>query len=736
MGKQPHRSSSGFHLESFKDYAQWISAKTDPENLESFIAFTVHERTARNISAEHIQELIRQNPTLLILDGLDEVTDRELRQRMLGLLRDFITRSEVLKADLQVICTSRPTGYTDQFDPAHFIHLTLESLDRPKIMEYTTKWIKAKKLEDLKGKALIGSVSDCLGDSNFSSLMNTPLQVTIFILIILSGGTPPRQREELFNEYLEVIYKRERSKSKTIIQTEKRLLFGLHQYLGYVLQHRAAVADTRSKVSESEFRTAVLGYLRHDDPFSPDNELQTKAEQIIQEAHERLVLLVQPEDGFFGFELRSIQEFFAAGYLVDTAVDNAQRFERFQAVAIPPHWRNVALFFAGRVGRLNRGESAHILETCREIDRYKPDLFVRKGAWLALDIAVDRSFGPVRPLQRSGLEIALSMLDGDFSPERRTDLLSRLRQLPHTDIEQHVVPLLKEKPKKARFHDGFAILDVFCGLVTERRFVEDWFRQEIPHTTVAQHIILRKALRYRLRPQFVAEMIQLDPLDEQTLRELTVAFNEDAQFAVDVLKAAKVEATVALDLCIRTVNGFSFVADYQIPPLDFPEALYDQSVLAWHLFGCASAMRRGNRRVHGLRIRDVSFPQLEKLTALITHPDATPVLRAGAWSVVSRVAFLQGYETVIEELSAAVRSWSPEELLALESTLRRVEAPSIELLTRLDGRLRLRPGRHRYPSGPFEMHDDRDFAVWVLSSVGFDDCLTVLQSTPSKKKNR
>ena len=73
-----------------KDYAQWISGITDGASLETFVALQVHERTARSITPEQIQELIRQNPTLLILDGLDEVTDRELRSRMLGLVFDFL----------------------------------------------------------------------------------------------------------------------------------------------------------------------------------------------------------------------------------------------------------------------------------------------------------------------------------------------------------------------------------------------------------------------------------------------------------------------------------------------------------------------------------------------------------------------------------------------------------------------------------------------------------------------
>jgi hypothetical protein len=490
---------------SLKDYAQWLVDTKGPSGLEVFLAALVNEHAARQISSEGIQEILKANPSLLILDGLDEVTDRQLRMKMLGLLSEFIGRCEdVLHADLQVIATSRPTGYSDQFDPARFVHLTLITMDTEKVLEYTEKWINAKGLEPGKASTLRSSIKDCLADPNFSPLMNTHLQVTIFILIILSGGTPPRQREELFDEYLEVIYKRERAKSKTIIQTEKRLLFGLHQYMAYLLHQRAAESsDIRSRMKEDEFAAEVYRYLRYNDPFSHPDQLKQIATQMITEAHERLVLLVELETSFFGFELRSIQEFFAAGYLADTALNNRQRFERFQAIALPPHWRNVTLFFAGRVGRCYPGEAAQILEACREIDRHKPDLFTKRGAWLALEIAVDRSFGPNRVLQRSAIEYAITLLEADLDREKRTDLLSRLRQLSREDFLHHVQPLLSQRVEKAHLPDGFDILEAFRAFVEDPLPVELVISSALERSTVKPEILLEKALDYQLPPQFL-----------------------------------------------------------------------------------------------------------------------------------------------------------------------------------------------------------------------------------------
>ena len=493
-----------------KDYAQWMVDNRDqaPHTLEKFISKLVRDDSGgRDISAEDVQDLLKTNPILLILDGLDEVTDSELRAQMLDQLTQFILRADdILKADLQILATSRPTGYSDQFDPSHFLHLSLVPMNRDKILEYTKRWIKAKEFDLAKGKSLESSVIECLDEPNFSSLMNTPLQVTIFIFIILHGGTPPRQREELFEDYLEIIYKRERAKSRTIIQTEKRLLLGLHQYFGYMLHKRAgASANTRSMLKEDEFKKEVFNYLRKNDPISNRDDLVQKADQLIREAHERLVLLVKLEPGFFGFELRSFQEFFAAGYLNDTALNSEQRFNRFRSTAIPPHWHNVALFFAGRVGRCHPGEAAYILEACREIDRNGPNRFLKRGAWFALDIAVDRSFEPNRMLQRSAIEYSLTLLECVVDFETQYEFHSRISELPKEDLDLHVIPLLSERLKKSHILTDFFILDIYRDFSNDLSTVEDVLDDVIKMKRYSQRETLQKALEYSLSPNYIQQ---------------------------------------------------------------------------------------------------------------------------------------------------------------------------------------------------------------------------------------
>lgn len=435
-----------------KDFAQWLAHRSlEPsdksDSLDSYISGQVARLSSRPFTDKDLHEVLKSNPILLVLDGLDEVTDPAVRKRLISRLIEFINRSETgLRCDLQVIATTRPTGYSDQFDPKSFIHFRLNKLRSEQVKAYVQKWAAERLVDEGKAERLRLTIDECLADPQIRLLMTTPLQVTILILIINSGGTPPRQREALFDEYLEVIYKREKAKGLGIIKSEKELLIGLHKYVGFLLQEEATRARTSGALlPRSEYDQVVMKYLRKHDPYSPNSEIETEWRAITIDAGERLVLIIESPADVFGFELRSIQEFFAACYLSDTASNTAERYDRLTIIARLTHWRNVTLFFAGRVGRNTPGEAANVVEVCRDIDRSGPDLFARRGAEVALELAADRALEPNRVLQRSLLEHGLDFFSSPLSAAARSSAIELLRRLPQEDIRDHVLPILEER---------------------------------------------------------------------------------------------------------------------------------------------------------------------------------------------------------------------------------------------------------------------------------------------------
>ena len=501
-----------------KDYADWVSRHGAPDanqlsaqggdaNLDSYLADEIARGSSRDVTAEDVQDVLSENPCLLILDGLDEVTDQSLRRVVLQEAHAFINRCEVvLGSNLQVIATTRPSSYFDEFERKDFVHVRLSRLSPEKVAEYVDKWVHAKDLNEPKGRRLKEIITESYADPQIRALMNTPLQVTILILIVQTGGTPPRQREALFDEYLEIVYKRERAKARSIIQTEKELLFGLHQYIGFILQSRAGQASrTSSVLKEDEYIDHVRKYLQLNDPYSAGAEREKQVDLIVREARERFVLIVELQDGAFGFELRSLQEFFAAGHLTDSATGSGQRFSRFRAVAPWAHWRNTTLFFAGRIGRTCKGEAANILEECKNIDRTGPDELIRRGSWLALELGAESVFVPNRPMQMSILEYGLSIVEHDLSQDVADRVLGILGELPAADIRDLVSPALDQMLRTLKPPYTDVCLRILHGLQGDVEAVRDALVRDRDEFARGSHA-LQLALDFCVDPEWVVRM--------------------------------------------------------------------------------------------------------------------------------------------------------------------------------------------------------------------------------------
>lgn len=445
-----------------KYFAQWLADKPEVNTLETYLTQQIAKESTHTIAEEDLHVVLRQRACLLILDGLDEVYDSELRTIMLAKIAEFLRRANQMEADLQVLATSRPTGYTDEFDPELYWHLELTPMSTPKVQDYAARWISAKVQIGEEKQRMSEILGECQQEAHTRLLLTTPLQVSIVLLIIKDGGRPPAQREELFQNYWSTIFRREKAKTKDTIRTEEQVLFDLHAYFGYLLHRRSSKENVRSLLPRDEFLTAVSNFLRARDSRTAGVQINRQATQMIKEANDRLYLLVSPEPGYFGFELRSLQEFFAAAYLAQTAKDTIQRFERLRAIAVSEHWRNVVLFFAGRIVRIFSGEAANVLElVCRPLDR-EPDAYYRRsGAWLALEIAADAAFASSRDLQYGVLEYALSVLQTPPTKRHSERLKALLRRISSDDRQEILRPILERALHELPIHNLVLATDVY-----------------------------------------------------------------------------------------------------------------------------------------------------------------------------------------------------------------------------------------------------------------------------------
>jgi hypothetical protein len=604
-----------------RDYAQWATqqheAGDEDASVERYLAARI-ERLAANgipVSKADVHSIIRDNPCLCIFDGLDEVVDPRLRNEVLTEIRAFLERAELgLKADLHVIGTSRPTGYLDEFDPASFTHVRLKTLSSEKAQSYADRWIDARVPSESRSSRIREAFAESLGDPQVSLLIHTPLQVTIVLYVILSGDSPSRQRESLFSDYVDVIYRRERAKHRSMITTEKDVLLGLHEYLGYLIHRRAGdPSHVNAALTAEEFDAEVRAYLLHSNPWSTQEQLDEQVRTLVTEAQDRLVLLVEGVPGQFGFELRSLQEYFAAAHLAQTAKDSDQRYRRFEAIARSTHWRNAALFFAGRIGRLHRGEAANLVAACRTIDASPPDTMLRRGCSLALDLALDRAFGSHQPLQHLVVGEALAISESDPVNWTPGDWTRRLGELPADDVRNHVLPVLERHLGVQDIRHQRSTVSIYHGLDRGAepvcRVLRSWLesRDATVRLMGLEVALLLEFPADWIRP-YAPGAVEGAPAKDAA-GVLSAVAASDPVYLARALSDVKFDAGLAREL-IEAMRMHGFVgrpAEEVIESLssgDQPDP--ESSIVRSGLFGLCLAQSLGRR--HGLAYSQRSYP--------------------------------------------------------------------------------------------------------------------------------
>lgn len=561
-----------------KYFAQWLS-KPDSNSLEAYLAEDMGKVALQSggISPKNIQDILLGKECLLILDGLDEVVDPSLQERMLERIYSFLDWTENLNVNLKVVATSRPNIYKDQFNPKRFSHLELLPLSSNRVKKYARKWVDTRDMRKEEQDRILRTLTECQQDERISTLLKTPLQVTIILLIIKNGGRPPGEREALFNEYWSTILKREKSKDKDIIKSDDTTLLNLHAYLGYLLHCRASKNNVQSLLSEEEFGQAIINFLRKRDRQSSQKDINLRVKQLVNDAKERLVLIVAPQPNLFGFELRSFQEFFAAVYLFKTG----NRFENLKFIVCSEHWRYVALFLAGRIARELGDDAEAILRlVCRPVDRLidgeEKNHYLKPGAWFALEVAADGSLSKnYRDLQYEAIEYGLEVLETGLTEGQQHKLSSLTGQLSEKDRRDLLQPTLEGKLRSKDLPE--TCWEFPLNLYGQHFGSTQFFQESIDTLLETQQknavlSALNLALRYESEPSWMVERLQRHWSDwKKDIPEVFFQSYKYAEKLLSVWQLSKAETTELAEAILENPWKYHPLHRHVKPVWDMPD---------------------------------------------------------------------------------------------------------------------------------------------------------------------
>lgn len=349
------------------DYARWLSgvdvwdgdAETPKKpkkpkkrpvpqsTIECFLAeLMTHASGGIPVEAKDVQDIFERVPSMIVLDGLDEVGRPTTREKIVEAINQFCRRSNAYPSVPKVIVTTRPsTNELPEPSTDLFEVLVLNPLDLRQRDQYLRKWCAVRGIHGSEGRALRKNFKAKSAEPYIGELAGNPMQLTILLdLLHKHGEATPTQRTELYDSYVDLLLAREANKHPESVRKHQKELREIVPFLGWYLQSRSEEVNVKARMSVADLKATIRHFqYTYGKP-------ESLVDEMFEATSDRLWALTSKDEGTFEFEVLSLREYFAARFLYRYAGEDIKRFDRntvFREILRRPYWLNTARFYGG-----------------------------------------------------------------------------------------------------------------------------------------------------------------------------------------------------------------------------------------------------------------------------------------------------------------------------------------------------------------------------------------------------
>ncbi|MDN5757175.1 MAG: large ATP-binding protein [Tomitella sp.] len=347
------------------DYARWLNGIdiwATPEDtqrrtrirrpghvstVECFIADLItHDGGGVPLSAQDVHELFDRVPSLVVLDGLDEVGTPAVRTRVVKAIDQFATRAHSYPVPVSVLVTTRPSaGELSEPTPELFDVLALNPLTPEQRKNFLGKWCAVHGIHGQDARTVRVQFDELSKQPFIAELVGNPMQLTILLdLLHQHGAATPAQRTELYDQYVELLLAREANKHPEVVRRFREELKEIVPFLGWYLHAHGEENQVDGRMPVEAIKAAMRHFQR------TYGHPESVVDKLFEGATDRLWTLTSKVDGTYEFDVLSLREYFAARFLYRSAGEGDREFDRAEVVRalLPrPYWLNTARFYGG-----------------------------------------------------------------------------------------------------------------------------------------------------------------------------------------------------------------------------------------------------------------------------------------------------------------------------------------------------------------------------------------------------
>lgn len=332
--------------------------------LDDFIAEYFHDLGSNIPMKDLLRQALDNGNAVIMLDGLDEVSNLMLRQIVIERIIDFYTFHRA--TGNKFIITSRIYGYREVRTISEGVkECKIVDLDDIEIEKFVLRWNNAM------DKSLNGDSKEAIQDEahrredlirsihnnpGIRELSSNPLLLTILASMWRYNRRLPERRVELYDQYINLFlssWNRTRSLGRPLIREfDEMETFSVLSQLALWIQE---VSPTRGVVEKGDLVRQLETTFRERNQHDPERT----AQQFMKDILENIGLLIEYGANNYGFSHIVFQEYLSAIAIVKKDQRNNKRVISTLIKHIDDNnWREILLLTIGYLGIIQQREEA------------------------------------------------------------------------------------------------------------------------------------------------------------------------------------------------------------------------------------------------------------------------------------------------------------------------------------------------------------------------------------------
>ena len=273
-------------------------------------------------------DCLKRGQCLVLLDGLDEVSDAEKRYAVQEAIKAFITdvmgKASGATSYNRFLITSRVAGYkANAF--SGYPHYTIADLTQEQIRAFLPLWCRASVYGDIQGRAQEDMTRQATeleqklqaaiqSHQGIREMVENPFLLTLLAIMQQNGIELPRRRIELYTTVTKILLETRSARRNLTVIPEALAV----QRLGPVAYQMLATKNNFA--TPSDVLTSFARTIMQTDSV-PLEQAQHEAKVFLDRIRERSGIFVLRTGDFYGFFHRTFQEYFAARHIIQHSTE-------------------------------------------------------------------------------------------------------------------------------------------------------------------------------------------------------------------------------------------------------------------------------------------------------------------------------------------------------------------------------------------------------------------------------